>query len=203
MKIENLITRALVSCGLLMISLLMAAPAQAHKVSVFAYAENDQLKGEGYFAGGDKAQGCAVEVHDAQGRLVASGKTDAKGEFALPLPAAAPPLTIVLVAGQGHRGDYTLTAAELNASAPDGQAAAASTPAPPPSVESAPAPAGVGAEELERVVNQALDKKLAPLTAQVAKLAGERGVSLQDVIGGLGYILGLMGIAAYLKARKG
>jgi nickel transport protein len=195
-------------CVPVLCGLLLAGPVLAHKVSVYAYVENGQIKGEGYFAGGGKAQGCEVEVRDAQGRSVGKAATDAKGEFSLPLPQAAPPLTIILRAGQGHQGDYTLAAADLGAPAneaafpPQASAAAA------PMAEAGPAPgaataAGISTAELEQAVARALDQRLAPLTAQVAKLAGERGVSLQDVIGGLGYILGLMGIAAYVKSRQG
>jgi nickel transport protein len=31
----------------------------------------------------------------------------------------------------------------------------------------------------------------------------QRPVTVQDVIGGVGYILGLLGVALYLKSRKG
>jgi nickel transport protein len=196
--------RVLILCGLPLAVLCLAGPALAHKVSVFAYVENGQLKGEGYFAGGDKAQNCPVEVQDAQGQTVGQAQTNAQGEFSLPLPASAPPLKIILRAGQGHQGDYTLTAADLGAAADSPAPSPASAQAA-PAAEAAPAAAapGLSAAELEQIVAQALDKRLAPLTAQVAKLAAERAVSLQDVVGGLGYILGLLGIAAYVKSRQG
>lgn len=200
---KRLIASALFSCALLAAILILASPALAHKVGVFAYVEDGRIKGEGYFAGGDKAVNCAVEVLDASGRTLASAQTDAQGGFSLPLPAAAPPLTIVVQAGQGHRGDYTLTAADLGASGAGEDQAATTVQEPAAKAEAAAPVAGVGPAELERVINQALDRKLAPLTAQVAKLAGERGVGLAEVIGGIGYILGLLGLAAYIKARKG
>jgi nickel transport protein len=203
------IARTLLTCGLLLAVLSTAGPALAHKVSVYAYVENGQIKGEGYFAGGDKAQNCPVEVYDAQGGLAASAQTNAQGEFSLPLPtAAAPPLKIILRAGQGHQGDYTLTAADLGAAE---TSPAAPPPAPdmdaPPAEPAGPPAAAQIEQAVERAVakalGQQLDQRLAPLTAQVAKLASERAVSLQDVIGGLGYILGLLGLAAYLKSRQG
>jgi nickel transport protein len=216
------------ACVLCVCGLLLAGPAWAHKVSVYAYVEGGQIKGEGYFAGGDKAKGCDIEVSDAKGQAVAQAKTDERGQFSLPLPQAAPPLKIVLHAGQGHQGDYSLTAADLgqgqglgqDQGQPAGEAAfpprpagtpAAAPVAAAPAVQAAPAAPALDAAALEQIVAQAvaqavdqkLEQRLAPLTAQVAKLAGERAISLQDVIGGLGYILGLMGIAAYVKSRQG
>lgn len=193
---KAIFARALFACGLPAFCLLLAArPALAHKVSVYVYVENGQIKGEGYFAGGDKARGCNIEVLDASGGAVAKAVTDQRGEFSLPLPEAAPPLKIILRAGQGHQGDYTLTAADLGA--PAGDAAVTSAPPPPP-----PATAGIFSAELEQALAKALDQRLAPLTVQVAKLASGRGSTLQDVIGGIGYILGLMGIVAYVKSRQ-
>ena len=77
----------------------LAHPSLAHKVNVYAYAEGDQIKGEGYFPGGDKAQDSLVELLDGQGKLLGSTHTDSKGEFSLAVPAGAmPPLKVVLKA---------------------------------------------------------------------------------------------------------
>jgi nickel transport protein len=177
----------------------LATNALAHKVSVFAYLEGGQIKGEAYFAGGEKAQDSLVELLDAQGKLLASTKTDAKGEFTLALPPQArAPLKVVLKAGMGHQGDYTLEAGEVG-----GQAAAPEAAIPPQAAE---APAGVSrvalAGDLEQRLGQLLDQRLQPLTAQIAKLNADRGVTVHDVVAGLGYILGLLGLLAYMKARR-
>ena len=183
----------------LVLPLLLSAPASAHKVSVFAYVEGGNIKGEGYFAGGSKALNCQVEVIDDQGRKVAAGATDDKGEFSLPLaPGARPPLSVELKASMGHQGHYTVSAAEMGGTT---GAAAAVSAAPAPAAAPASNPAGDPAQ-LEALVGRVLEARLAPLTAQVAKLAGERGASVHDVFAGLGYILGLLGLASYLRYRR-
>ncbi len=192
--------------GMIAILLLLLAvlPAAAHKVSVFGYVEDGKVLGEGYFAGGVKAKGCRVELVDSAGKVLAKTSTDQQGRFSLELPPKAKaPLKLVLTASMGHKGEYLLTAEDLDqaGAAPAGggeQEAAAPAPAP----AAAPGPvAAASSKEIQAAVERALDKKLAPLTAQVAKLAAERGVSLPDIIGGIGYILGLLGLAAYLKSR--
>jgi nickel transport protein len=189
----------LVPALVLILVLGLAGNALAHKVNVFAYAEAGRIKGEAYFAGGDKAQESLVELLDAQGKVLASTKTDAKGEFSLALsPQAQAPLKVVLKAGLGHQGDYTLGAGELSghgdAQPPvvHPQAAEAGTPA---------APVAVSAD-LEQRLGHLLDQRLQPLTAQIAKLNADRGVTVHDVVAGLGYILGLLGLAAYMKTRR-
>lgn len=185
---------ATVSCLLVM---LYAFPALAHGVRVFGYVENGFIKGEGYFAGGVKAQGSMVELLDASGKVLATTKTDEAGTFSIKLPAADPPLKLVLKAGPGHQGDYTLTAEDL------GQKAEAKAAPAAPAQALAQAPTvGISAAGLEAAVNRALEAKLAPINRRLAELADKQGVSLQDVMAGIGYILGIFGIAAYMMSRR-
>jgi nickel transport protein len=52
----------------------------------------------------------------------------------------------------------------------------------------------------DRAIEKALDKKLAPVVRMLAEMQ-EQKVRLIDVLGGLGYIFGLVGVAAYFKRR--
>lgn len=189
------------------LTLGLASGAQAHKVNVFAYLENGHIKGEGYFPSGDKAQNSLVELVDNQGKVVGSTRTDSQGEFALPLPAGAtPPLKVVLKASMGHQGDYTLGWGDRDVVDTAGQGAPAVAAATPPSTGQATATtapaAPVDQGDLDKRLARLLDQRLQPLTAQIAKLEADRGVTLHDVVAGLGYILGLLGLAAYLQNRK-
>ncbi len=177
---------------------LAAAPAWAHRVNVFAYLEGNQLKGEGYFPGGAKAEGCKVELVDQGGKVLAQTVTDKQGAFTLPKPKAAPPLTLILYAGGGHRATYKLTAADL------GQSPEKTPPAPAPAASPAAAgtKAAVDPAQLQAVVERALDRKLAPLRAMLARMEADRGIGVQEVVGGLGWILGLVGLAAWIRCRK-
>jgi len=89
------------------------------------------------------------------------------------------------------------------APAQSGQAPDAETPpsqsmaAPEPSsAASTPLPAGI-----DKALEKALDKKLAPIMRTLAEMQ-EPKIRLTDVLGGLGYIFGLAGVAAYFKQKR-
>lgn len=70
----------------------------------------------------------------------------------------------------------------------------------------APVPPDCGAGQtdrqmLEEVVNQALERQLAPVKEILAELTVHR-TSFSEVIGGLGYILGLFGLWAYCLSKR-
>lgn len=194
---------------LLIVSCLMfTGLAQAHKVTVFAWVEGDGIHTQSKFAGGKKVKNGKIEVFDAGGRLLLTGVTDEVGEFAFKTPRIAD-LKIVLTAGMGHQnswalsaeevGDATLTQTKVAASPqPHAMPAPKETPGPP---LSAPVQLGLTAQEIEAIVGHQVQKHLQPVTRMLAS-AQERKTSLPDILGGIGYILGLVGLGAYVRYRK-
>jgi nickel transport protein len=77
-------------------------------------------------------------------------------------------------------------------SAMTSEAPAAGEPAP---AAALPLPAGI-----DKALEKALDKKLAPIMRMLAEMQ-EQKVRPTDVLGGLGYIFGLVGVAAYFKRK--
>ena len=182
----------------------------AHGVVVFAWVEGDTVHVEGKFSGGRKAKGGRIVVEDMNGNEVLSGKTDAQGKFDFGLPGAEA-LKIVLDAGMGHRGEWTISAAEIEA-ARSGRISEVHSHLPsagkdPDARRTSPAigtQPGVSAAELaaiEAAVEKSLDRKLEPLVRMIADRS-QGGPTIKDIIGGIGYILGLIGIAAYVHSRK-
>jgi nickel transport protein len=63
---------------------------------------------------------------------------------------------------------------------------------------------GISESEIEAIVESAVDKKLQPVMRMLVKLqesSGKPGIT--EIVGGIGYIIGILGIVAYFKARKG
>ena len=101
------------SLGCLM-SLLFIGSAQAHKVNVFAYAEDGRVYTESYFPDGRAVEQGTVLVYTNREKLLLEGQTDAKGLFSFEIPVLED-LIIVIDAGMGHRNSFTLKKADLEA----------------------------------------------------------------------------------------
>ena len=63
-------------------------------------------------------------------------------------------------------------------------------------------PAATDHERLRKEIGAALDERLKPVMKELAKLREDKGPGVTEIIGGIGYILGIMGIIAYMKSRK-
>jgi nickel transport protein len=198
------------------LTLLISAPAFGHRLSVFAYAEGDKIVVEGYFGGKAKAANCAVEVFGANDAKLLSGTTDTNGVYsfkAKEIPPVTGDLKIVLHTGDGHKADYTLRLADLSATTEQGAPPAQTgeitasrdvSVGPSAATSSAPNP-----DLLKKVLEEALDAKLEPIhrtLAQQRKMLmeqREKGPTVIEIFGGIGWIVGLAGVAAYFMSRTG
>ncbi len=173
---------------------LISAPALAHKVTIFAWVEGDRVFTESKFSGGRKVTGGKVAVFDRQGTRLLEGKTDEKGEFSFRVPKLTD-LKIVLNAGTGHRAEWTITESEISQAGSREEAREA---APPPQAST---DLCVRVDEIREIIDESLDRKLTPIVKMLAELQ-TKGPSMTEVIGGIGYIVGLMGIALYFLSRR-
>lgn len=198
---------------LLLLALILALgashPALAHRVNIFAWPDGDSIAVECAFSRGSPVKGGEIVVHDAEdGAELLRGRTDDRGTFRFPIPErmrGGHGLRIVILAGEGHRNEWLMEASEAAASA---SAPATEATAPARAVSAAPAPEpaeeparAATPEDVRRIVNAALEAGLAPLRREMAA-RNAAGPNLRDVIGGVGWILGLAGIAAYFRRRR-
>ena len=218
---------ALLSTLFLLFTLALPHAAQAHRVNIFAWTEGDQVVAECGFNGGSKVKQGQVVVYDAAtGAKLQEGRTDDQGVYRFPVPAAgkAHGLRIVVKAGEGHQNEWMMDAAELTAiqtptipaSAPEAKgtaqaaektspaAHAVSTATPGAKGAAAPTPSAVGVSsgELQTIVNAALDVKLGPIRRELAEMRVSRP-GFSEIFGGIGWLVGLAGIALYFKGRRG
>jgi nickel transport protein len=62
---------------------------------------------------------------------------------------------------------------------------------------------GISESEIEAIVESAVDKKLQPVMRMLVKLQESSGKpGFTEIIGGIGYIIGILGIVAYFKAKR-
>lgn len=94
---------------------------------------------------------------------------------------------------------------------PDTEADTGADAAVPPAAMTTDAPAGLPPvpargnwatpEDVERIVDAALNARLEPIRHLLARQSEDRP-SVADIIGGIGWILGLAGVAAYFRRRR-
>lgn len=194
-------------------------PALAHKVTVFAWVEGNTVFTESKFSRGKKVIHAPVVVFDKDGKKILEGKTDNRGEFSFKIPKISD-LRIVLNATMGHKAEWTVTESEIREAGAivEGK----NTPEPSETIlaglskekvqeivsvekQNAPEPSetipvGLSKEEVQKIVEDSLDKKLRPIVRMLTESKSTKP-SLTEIIGGIGYIFGLMGVALYFKNR--
>ena len=158
-----------------------AAPAQAHKLKIFATASEKTISGYAYLGRGARPQHVTVEVLGPAGETLGETRTDDTGEFTFQATVRCDH-TFIVDTGDGHRASYTVRADELPANLPAG--ADTNTPT----------------DETRRLLAEAVAEAVNPLRRQLD--AHEERLRLRDILGGIGYIVGVMGLLYYLKARR-
>ncbi len=244
----------------MLVSLVFAAPAEAHRVNIFAWLEGDSILVECAYNKQNPVREGMVTVYDStDNRELLSGKTNAEGRFSFKVPEIVRQghgLRIQVNAGQGHVNQWNMEAAELYEAAAltagfdDAAlkaAAKAATGAPlqtsdSPKAEedrkevnelavtavndpnaisngqnsqprdvasrsaknsqSAVQVAALDASELRKILHEELESKLGPLRRELAARL-DSGPGISEIIGGLGWIIGLIGIGMYFKNRRG
>lgn len=196
----------------LLLFLLLSSTALAHRVNIFAYVEGREIQVECGFSKTQRVKHGKIEVLDAKsGQLLLNGQTDEQGIFRFLIPPQASQaekgLLVRIFAGEGHQNEWLISPAELKAS---GETSNKSTLPPQVRMEAKqPAECASASSEsctaalanLEERLNQSFEEKLSPIRHLLAQQY-ESGPNLRDIIGGLGWILGLLGLAAYFKSRS-
>ncbi len=191
---------SIVSFALLLLLLSVALPAQAHKLNVFSWAGDRQIYGEAFFNGGRKAKNITVQIQDAESHsLLLTTQTDEQGKFAFTLPQQAVQqqfdLLISADSGDGHRGEWLLEASEYLVPEPSSSDFVAS------GATTGPSTAQIDTEAVRTIVRQELERELLPIKRDLAKRQ-EKKVRPQDILGGIGCIIGLAALLAWFRAKK-
>jgi nickel transport protein len=211
---------------------LSAEPALAHKLNVYAGAAGGTITGYAYFPGGGRAKGVKVEVLGPDGKVLGQTETDQDGEFAFEAGFKCDHTFVVdsgdghratYTVGADELPDGL--ASLESTGQPSGQAVttvsseqSVVSPVPRPTTyysllterspgaepdtaarhtSSSPCVAGF-AEQGEG--GQALGRQIRGLREQMEGY--EEKTRFRDVLGGIGYIVGVAGIAFYFLGRR-
>ncbi len=206
-------SRLLLLTALLFFHFFAAGPGRAwgHGVWVFAYESGDEIVIEGSVGNNHPVVGGKVRVYrSGESAPLMSGKTGADGRCRLPRPPGFAPgdeLRIVLDAGSGHRAQWLLKAETDPPTAAGGQAG-----------EERPRDSGDGGnraaafgrkpvspvldeERMKELVARAVAREMEPLKRMMLESRRQRP-GLTEIIGGIGWLVGLAGLVSWLRNRK-
>ncbi len=196
--------------------------AWAHGVRCFAYTSGPDIVVEGKFSNDRATQNSDVKVYNLKtGKLLVEGTTNKEGIYTFPRPTLKPDegLKIVLRAGEGHQAQWTMTPEDLNEEplpeedtvAENSSAASEETGGNTSGAEAtatnatsakqaAAAPCKIDTRELADLVTKRVAREVAPLKRMMMEQINH-GPTMRDIIGGLGWIVGIGGLLFALKKK--
>lgn len=173
-------------------TIFITSIAQAHKLNVFAYEDGNTIVCEATWAGGKKiAYDVAISVKQ-DNKVLITGKTNNEGIFTFPAPSKESDINITADSGDGHLATWKILADDFISTAKKNITEY---------INNIPTITSVDEEQIRQIVREELVEQLAPIKRHLAAQE-TAGPSLQDILGGLGYIIGLLGLAAYLTSKK-
>ena len=209
-----------------LLTVLLVLPvgmAQAHNLNVFAISDGEVIEGYVYFTGGTRARNATVTLKDGSETDLLTTTVDSDGSFALRVSHRAD-YAVFADTGDGHIASFALPKTEFLEPLPEAKDGDAITvralhaPAPladtAPTASPAPVDEGPGAiagsgnigikglseGDLTALINRAVARQVGPLRAEVN--AYRNDVRMSNIMGGIGIIIGIFGIGAWVLARR-
>lgn len=231
MKASILHRQTFIVTIIIMAILTLAGTSYAHRLNVFAWLEDDDVIVECNFGMNHPARGAEVTIFDTETKKeLLRGKTNETGHFKFKVPNVVREghgLAVSVDAGAGHHGEWVMDAAEIYSAASltagfdaarleSRDNAGKKTPPPSPSAASLPgdnlnvaiergsqaaAPASLSADHVRSIVRETVESTLAPIRKQLASQSA-REPGWIEIIGGIGWIIGLAGIVLYFMSRR-
>ncbi len=196
---------------ILLVFALVLAPKQAscHRVNVFAWYDGDRVSGNAYFSSGRPAKDSKIVVRNKTTGEEFQIHTNEKGDFSF-TPKKKGKYEIELFAGEGHKATTVVMVSSISGSVSSQQVEGPSL----PKGQNTQAKTALTAQkgdiknvscgDLSTVIDRVLQKRLEPIRQELKRIAiSQTRVTMKDVIAGLGYIVGIMGIWAYISSKKG
>jgi nickel transport protein len=189
--------------------LLAASSSFAHRVNIYAWLEGDSVQVRCAFSRSSPVKNGRITVYAAtDGGELLSGVTDDEGVFRFSVPERAKEsgLRIRINAGEGHENEWRMEAREFAAR----EVTAAEAAPPPrqddegPAMETPMSPAvqkAASPQDVRRIVSELMEANFAPLRRDLAALANPEP-GLKEIVGGLGWLVGLAGLILYFRNRK-
>ena len=162
----------MVKCIVLLLVLTCAVSAEAHQVYLWAEVKGQEIQGYAYTPSG-RIAGATVRVCNVAGEVLGEVVTDEQGEYSYAVKSIES-YVLTLDTGDGHLAKVEIEAVELGGT---------------------------------DVVEGLREGELAAVDAKLSKILRElddfkRQRRWQDIVGGVGYLVGLSGIMFYVMGKR-
>lgn len=201
--------------GLIILTALLVLGLQgrgwAHRVHIFAHVHGTEIHGEVFAEGEVPVAGAVVTAYSPAGEKLSETVSDDEGQFHFTATHRCD--WRIVAESEGHRATYTVLATELPASLPEAPGSASSpsaeegSDAQPQSHAEDHAQGGSHSHSHDATSAGAgqggdseLERQIVALRRDIDQL--QRKLRWQDIAGGVGYILGLMGVTAYFLSGR-
>ena len=182
--------------GGMFLSIFFVHEAFAHDLHLFAAVEGKNITGYTYYHGDVRVPDVEIKVYAPQEKLLGQITTDDNGEFKFALSYKCEH-TVVAVSLDGHRATSVIKAEDLPDDLP---AYHASTVEAYPEAKTPKANLTLSETQLKIIVDEAVAKQVRPLREQLERY--ENKVRLRDIVGGIGFIVGLAGVSFYFAGKR-
>ncbi len=163
---------------------LTVSPAFGHNVLMMANFEGDEVTGEAFYSTGEAIVDAIVTV-ESDGATVGEGKTNGEGAFSVAIPSGTTSAKVTVNAGMGHVAHEDI----------------AREAAPEPAAEIKETPLATSAIS-EQEIKKAVAAEIAPLRQMISDLhKAQTKPDIPRILGGIGYIVGLVGAFMWGRSR--
>jgi len=159
--------------------LSMAGPGFSHGVTLTAHFSGDEVHTDSHSADGRPIFGAEVQIYNIGGEEVSRGSTGVDGAFDF-MDLGLDAYRIVLSAPSGHRSETVLQRKTMSSE-----------------------DYNTGSGEIQEDVERALAKRLEPIEDAILDLQRDlEKPGLTEILGGVGWIIGLAGAFLWGASRK-
>jgi nickel transport protein len=192
--------------GLVLAVLSMASGAEAHKLLLSYWFSDGEIVGEVGLSNGTFASQAPIEISDADGQVITTIISGEDGLFRY-RPTEVAELRFYTDLGGGHIARFKVTQEEIETGGQSGRADDNGLQSKSLSMDTSgltleqrrALPASPGGSD-QAAIKALIRQELTPLRREIVALREKS--SFQSILGGIGYIVGLFGLAMFWMARK-
>lgn len=201
--------KVIIMCLLLFICV---THSYAHRINVFCYVEKTKIKCYSKFSTGSKVKKGSYKVY-ANDKLLFEGYGDDNGNFFYEIPKDLldnpQDIKIECIAEMGHKNYWIIKKYEYSNISKQNEKIDQSSfneddlfqDNDNKNTNHNYTETNINIKDLENIIERIISREIAPIKMDISEMK-EHKTDIRDILGGIGYILGIMGIILYFKSKS-